>query len=136
MRVHFYSNRMETEHKTPSRKAIYRFFRDSGEASVDLILLALADAHARYGHTLTQETWAANLDICRIFLENFWEKPAETVAPPRLLDGNELMKEFDLKPGPRVGVVLEAIREAQATGKVSTREEALSFANEWLKENA
>jgi hypothetical protein len=76
------------------------------------------------------------LDICRIFLENFWEKPAETIAPPRLLDGNEVMNEFSLNPGPRVGEILEAIREAQATGKVETREEALSFAREWIKENA
>lgn len=136
MRVKFHSNRMEQEQKTPSRKAIYRFFRDAEEAGVDLVLLALADTRATRGHTLTQETWSAVLDICRIFLENYWEKPAETVSPPRLLDGNEAMKEFGLKPGPRVGEVLEVIREAQATGKVSTREEALTFAHNWLKENA
>jgi tRNA nucleotidyltransferase/poly(A) polymerase len=136
MRVHFHSNRMETEHKTPSRKAIYRFFRDTGEAGVDLVLLALADTRATRGHTLTQETWAATLDICRIFLENYWERPAETISPPRLLDGNELMAEFDLKPGPRVGEILEVIREAQATGKVGSREEALVYARDWLKENA
>ena len=136
MRVHFHSNRLESEAKTPSRKAIYRFFRDAGEAGVDLVLLALADTRATRGHTLTQETWAAVLDTCRIFLENYWEKPAETVSPPRLLDGNEAMAELGLKPGPRVGEVLEAIREAQATGKINTREEALDFARNWLKENA
>jgi tRNA nucleotidyltransferase/poly(A) polymerase len=140
MRVHFHSNRMEdppisggeAEQKTPSRKAIYRFFRDAGEAGIDLVLLALADTRATRGHNLTQETWTATLNVCRIFLENFWEKPSETVTPPRLLDGNELMAEFGLQPGPRVGEVLEAIREAQATGKVDTREEALSFAKDWL----
>ena len=136
MRVHFHSNRMADEHKTPSRKAIYRFFRDTGEAGVDLVLLALADTRATHAHTLTQETWVAALDVCRIFLENYWEKPAETVAPPRLLDGHEMMTEFDLKPGPHVGELLEAIREAQATGKVDTREEALAFARDWIKENA
>ncbi|MGB7873116.1 MAG: HD domain-containing protein [Anaerolineales bacterium] len=135
MRVHFHSNRMELEGKTPSRKAIYRFFRDAGEAAVDLILLALADTRATRGHTLTQEVWIATLDICRIFLENYWERPAETVSPPRLLNGNEVMIEFDLKPGPRVGGVLEAIREAQATGKVHSREDALAFAREWLDEH-
>jgi tRNA nucleotidyltransferase/poly(A) polymerase len=134
MRVHFHSNRLESENKTPSRKAIYRFFRDSGEAGVNLALLALADTRATRGHTLTQETWAATLDVCRIFLENYWEKPTEAVYPPRLLDGNEVITEFGLKPGPRVGEVLEAIREAQATGKVSTREEAIVYAREWLKE--
>jgi tRNA nucleotidyltransferase/poly(A) polymerase len=135
MRVHFHSNRMEREHKEPSRRAIYRFFRDAGEAGVDLVLLALADTRATRGHTLTQETWIATLDICRIFLENYWEKPTETVYPPRLLDGNQVMTAFELKPGPRVGKVLEAIREAQATGKVSTREEALSFVKDWLRQD-
>jgi len=135
MRVHFHSNRLESEKKTPSRKAIYRFFRDAGEAAVVLILLALADTRATRGHALTQETWTATLDVCRIFLENYWEKPAETVAPPRLLDGNEIMDEFDLKPGPHVGEILEAIREAQATGKVHSREDALVYVREWLKEH-
>ncbi|MBN1452168.1 MAG: HD domain-containing protein [Anaerolineales bacterium] len=132
MRVHFYSNRMEKEHKEPSRKAIYRFFRDVGEAGVDLALLAMADTRATHGHTLAQETWTATLDICRTLLENYWERPTETVYPPRLLNGNEVMTEFTLKPGPRVGEILEAIREAQATGKVHTREEALAFARVWL----
>ncbi|MFL7871067.1 MAG: hypothetical protein AB8I58_19725 [Anaerolineales bacterium] len=135
MRVHFHSNRMEKEHKGPSRRAIYRFFRDAGEAGVDLVLLALADTRATRGHTLTQETWTAALDIGRTFLENYWEKPAETVYPPRLLDGNEVMTAFELAPGPRVGEILEVIREAQATGKVNTREEALNFAKDWLIQN-
>lgn len=133
MRLHFHSGRLEGEHTTPSRKAIYRFFRDAGEAGVDLALLALADMRATHGHTLTQETWVAALDTCRIFLENYWEKPTETISPPRLLDGNELMTELDLKPGPRVGEILEAIREEQATGGVLTREEALVFARGWLE---
>ncbi len=133
MRIHFHSSRMQAEGKTPSRKAIYRFFRDAGKAGVDLALLALADTRATYAHTLTQDIWKAELDICRIFLENYWERPAETISPPRLLDGNELMAELDLKPGPRLGEVLEAIREAQATGKVHSREDALAFTRTWLE---
>jgi tRNA nucleotidyltransferase/poly(A) polymerase len=132
MRIHFHSNRLEEEHKTPSRKAIYRFFRDAGQAGVDLVLLALADLRATQGHTLTQETWTAELDICRLLLENYWEKPAETVAPPRLLDGHELMATFGLKPGPRIGEILAAIQEAQATGKVNSRDDAFAFVSEWL----
>jgi tRNA nucleotidyltransferase/poly(A) polymerase len=135
MRVHFHSSRKDGEDKDPSRRAIYRFFHDCGEAGVDLILLALADVRATHGNNLTQETWAASLEVCRILLENYWEKPEETVFPPRLMDGNEVMRELELKPSPRVGAVLEAIREAQATGKVSTREEAVAFGKKWLEEN-
>ncbi len=99
MRFHFFTSRLENEKKEPSRKAIYRFFRDAGKAGVDLVLLGLADLRGTQGPTLTQETWTAALDIARILLENYWEKPEETVAPPRLLNGNELMSELGLEPG-------------------------------------
>jgi hypothetical protein len=132
MRIHFHSSRIEREHISPSRRAIYRFFRDAGEAGVDLVLLALADMRATHGHTLTQENWSAVLDVCRILLENYWEKPAETVSPPQLLNGHELMSALDLKPGPLLGQLIEAIREAQATGRVDTRDGALAFARDYL----
>ncbi len=135
MRFHFFTSRMEGEKKEPSRKAIYRFFRESGEGGIDLVLLGLADLRGTRAHSLSQETWVAALDVARILLENYWEKPQETVAPPRLVDGYDIIKEYKIQPGPLVGQLLEAIREAQATGKVSTREDALEFGREWLKEN-
>jgi len=134
MRFHFFASRLEREQKEPSRKAIYRFFREAGEAGIDLVLLGLADLRGMRGSTLTQETWAAALDIARILLENYWEKPGEIVAPPRLLDGNELMKELNLEPGRIIGQLLEAIREGQATGKVESREQALDLAREQLRD--
>ena len=134
MRFHFFTDRMEIDKQEPSRKAIYRFFRDAGESGVDLVLLGLADLRGTYGPTLTQGRWTAALDVARILLENYWEKREETIAPPRLLDGNELMKELQLQPGRIVGQLLENIREGQATGKISTREQALDFAREQLKD--
>ena len=130
MRIHFFGSRMLAENQTPSRKAIYRFFRDTGKAGVDLILLGLADLRGTSANELTIDTWTAYLDVARILLENYWERPEEVVAPPRLLDGNDLMKELNLKPGPIIGQLLEAIRENQAAGKIENREQALSFARE------
>jgi tRNA nucleotidyltransferase/poly(A) polymerase len=134
MRFHFFTSRLEGEQKEPSRKAIYRFFRDTGEAGVDLVLLGLADLRGTYGAALTQSTWVAALDVARILLENYWEKREETIAPPRLLDGNDLMRELNLAPGRVIGQLLESIREGQATGKVQTKKQALEFAREQLKE--
>jgi poly(A) polymerase len=132
MRIHFHGSRMEGEGKHPTRRAIYRFFRDAGEAGVDLVLLALADLRGTRANTLSQETWSDYLDVARILLENYWEKPEETVMPPRLLNGDDLMHEFNLQPGPVIGELLEAIRERQATGKIDTREQAIEYAREWL----
>jgi len=133
MRFHFFTSRMEGDKQEPSRKAVYRFFRDTGEAGVDLVLLGLADLRGTRGHSLTQESWTAALDIARILLENYWEKPEETVSPPRLLDGNELMKELGLEPGLIIGQLLEAIREAQAIGKIASRDEAIIFARDEMR---
>ncbi|CAG1006986.1 CC-adding tRNA nucleotidyltransferase [Anaerolineales bacterium] len=133
MRFHFFADRLEKDKQTPSRKAIYRFFRDSEKAGIDLVLLALADVRATRAHALTIETWTAYLDIARIHLENYYEKPEEVISPPRLLDGNLLMKELGIKPGPIVGQLLESIRENQAAGKIETLEQALAFAREELE---
>jgi hypothetical protein len=46
------------------------------------------------------------------------------------------MLELQLKPGPVVGRLLAAIREAQATGEVNTRRQAYEFARFLLDEDA
>jgi len=132
MRIHFHTTRLVKEEKPPSRRAVYRFFRDAGAAGVELCLLALADLRATYEQTLPQATWSAALDVVRTMLENWYEKPAETVAPPPLVNGDDLMRELGLKPGKKIGELLEFIREAQAMGEVSTREEAMDLARKKL----
>ncbi|HXD09135.1 MAG TPA: HD domain-containing protein, partial [Anaerolineales bacterium] len=133
MRFHSFTSRMEYDHHEPSRRSIYRFFRDTGEAGVDIVLLGLADLRGMRDHTLTQENWTAALDVARILLENYWEKREQTIAPPRLVNGNDLMRELNLQPGRIIGQLLEAIRESQAAGNIETREQALAFAREELK---
>ena len=135
MRFHFFTDRVENDKQEPSRKSIYRYFRDAGEAGIDLVLLGLADLRGMSGNELTQEAWTAALDTARILLENYWEKREETIAPPRLLDGNDLMHELNLQPGRVIGQLLESIREGQATGKIASREDAIQFAHAWLAEN-
>jgi hypothetical protein len=111
----------------PTRRAIYRFFRDTGPAGVDICLLSMADVLATYGASLPQKIWINHLDIVRTLLEAWWEQPEERVAPPALVNGHDLVDLFDLEPGPYIGQLLEAIREAQAIGEIRTREEALSL---------
>ncbi len=132
MRVHSKSSRKEAGQEI-SRKAIYRFFRDTGESGVDLILLAMADTRATYEHTLSQEHWAATLDVCRELFEAWFEKADEVIRPQALINGDDLIKELKIKPGPEIGKILEAVRENQAIGKITSREEALAFCNGWLE---
>jgi len=111
----------------PSRRAVYRFFAAAGECGVDVCLMSLADMLAVYGPTLNQDSWAAMLDTVRSLLESYFEHAAEHLDPPMLLTGDEIMQALGLHPGPQVGYLLEALREAQAAGEVSTREAALEL---------
>ena len=119
----------------PTRRAIYRFFRDCGEAGVDICLLSMADVLATYGPGMPQEVWGRHLDTIRLLLEAWWEHRDESILPPALLNGYDLMAALDLKPGKQVGVLLETIREAQAAGQISDREAALELARSWMVEH-
>jgi tRNA nucleotidyltransferase/poly(A) polymerase len=111
----------------PTPRAVYRYFRDLGPAGIDICLLSLADTLATYGVSLPQETWSRQLAVVQSLWEAYWEQREEKIAPPPLMDGHEVMSRFSLKPGPKVGELLEALREAQAIGQVSSLEEAVTF---------
>jgi hypothetical protein len=119
----------------PSRRAIHHFFRDASSSAVELILLGLADLRGARGQYISDRSWSAFVDTARILFDNYWENPEQTVSPVQLLDGSELMRTFGLREGPIVGRLLEALREAQAEGGVSNREQALKFCEAWLVAN-
>ena len=110
----------------PGKKTIYRFWRDLGAAGIDVCLLELADLRGVYGHTLTKDLMERHLDTVRGLLEAYFESP-EVVSPQPLLDGHDLIEEFELEPGPVIGELLNDLIEAQVEGKVRIREEALAF---------
>ncbi|MFN2153434.1 MAG: HD domain-containing protein [Anaerolineales bacterium] len=116
----------------PSKRAIYRFFRDTGEAGVDICLLSLADVWATYGATLSPDRWKEQVETIRSLLAAWWENPEVQIRPPALISGNDLLQTFELKPGPVIGEILEAVHEAQAVGEITSRLEALDFVRVFL----
>lgn len=120
----------------PTRRAIYRYFRDTGAAGIDVCLLSLADTWATYSHTLPQEIWLAELATCRALLEAQWEKKAEVVSPPKLVTGSDLIRHLRIQPGKLVGELLAAIQEAQAMGEIHTFDEACAYARRYLNDQA
>lgn len=119
----------------PSRRAIYRYFRDTGPAGVDICLLSLADTLATFGPTLPADTWAHQVEVIRILLEAYWENNDEIVSPPALINGNDLIGELGLKPSPLIGQLLADIQEAQAAGMVGNRRQALELASDLLNQS-
>jgi tRNA nucleotidyltransferase/poly(A) polymerase len=116
-----------------SRRAIYRFFYDTGSSGIDICLISLADFLGKYEHSLPIDKWVKLLVVVRELMESWWDYPQERISPPVLINGRELMAEFNLPPGPLIGDLLEAVKEAQAIGEVNTREEAAALIKNKLR---
>ncbi len=108
---------------------MHRYYRATGEAGIDGLLLALAGHLADQGAHIDPTTWGEILEgAARPLLEAFFRHHQQIVTPPPLLTGDELMAALGIAPGPEVGRLLTLVLEAQAAGEIATKDEALRLA--------
>lgn len=117
-----------------SRRSVYRYFRDTGASGLDIALLSIADHLATYNGQGPSPAWHALLAVVKQLLNHYFERYEETIAPPPLLNGAELITALNLKPGPQIGRLLRLIEESQAAGEIHTEKEALDLAREVMRE--
>ena len=115
----------------PTDRAIYRYFRDTGEAGIDLLYLCLADHLAARAASLDINEWQEHCRLTEYVLAKHFAGE-NLSAPPKILDGHEIMNIFGLNPGPEVGKLLEEVKEAQAAGEITTREQAVAYVKHLL----
>ena len=120
-----------SQNELPSRRAIYRYFRDTGEAGIDILFLSLADHLATRGPHLNLAQWRGHAQIVEYVLAQRFQEES-LVTPPKLVNGHDLINIFGMSPGPELGQLLEAVREAQASGEIATRDEALAYVRDHL----
>ena len=111
----------------PTRRAVYRYFRDLGDVAIDTLYLAMADYLAAKGPEVTHDDWARHAKIMTHIMQTSAEQPSAE-RPVRLITGHDLMREFALEPGPVIGEMIERINEAHAAGEIADRQEALDLA--------
>lgn len=126
---HLRPTNMQHAAELPTKRAIYRYFRDLGDVAVDTLYLSMADYLAAKGPELSPDDWSNHARMITYILQAGAEQ-ARPGKPDRLITGHDLMQHFGLKPGPQIGVLLEKINEARAAGEISTQEEALTLAAE------
>jgi tRNA nucleotidyltransferase/poly(A) polymerase len=115
--------------EVPTRRAIYRFYRDLGDAAPAVLLLSLADAASARGPEMTREGWIQHVGYMNSLLVRSKEEEG-IVSPPRILTGRDIISELNVTEGPEIGRLLELLREAQAAGEVTDRADALAFVAE------
>ena len=113
----------------PSRRAIYRFFRDTQEEGVAVILLSFSDWRATRG-PLTDAKKRKHHETVMLDLVDKYFADKKKKPLPRIIDGHNIMSKFKIPSGPLIGVILKKIKEEQALGKISNKQEALKKAKQ------
>ena len=114
----------------PTGRAIYRYFRDVGDVGIDTLYLSLADHLATRGPRLLPEQWKYHTQLVTYVLKEHFKQ--KKTVPLKLINGSDLINVFGMKPGAAMGELLESIREAQASGELTTREGALDYVKKYL----
>jgi hypothetical protein len=112
--------------------AIYRYWKRTKAAGVDVILLALARFLGEAGVDLDQDAWLGLVERARVLLDAYYEQRERLVDPPALLNGTDLIRLLKIPSGRRIGELLELIREAQVNGDVISIDDALELARAYL----
>lgn len=106
---------------------LYRFFKKVKSAGVAVSLFHLADVLATYEGNLTDERWQSALEFTSQILDGWFNQYDIVVEPKKLISGDEIIERYKLSPGGVIGELVEFVRENQAAGNISSREDALTL---------
>jgi poly(A) polymerase len=109
-----------------SRRTVFAYMKACTPVEVDVTLLSVADRLATRGDR-AEESTEAHLRVVGDLLADALRWRADG-PPRRLLRGDELAAKLAIPVGPRIGMLLSAIAEAQYAGEISTSEQALEYA--------
>ncbi len=111
---------------------IHRFFKKTGSAGILVGFLHLADVLATYEDTLTEERWNRATSSVNNIFDAYFIYHDKIINPTKLINGNDILKDFDLQPGKKIGDLLDRVAEAQVSGEVNTKGEALNLLGQLL----
>jgi len=104
-----------------------KYFFNPNQPGAELLQVIYCDSMATVPEGGIPKTHLQHLDALTRRIEELAALGAGRKLPPPLLRGEEIMKLRGLSPGPEVGRLIEALREAQLEGAVKTATEAKKF---------
>lgn len=115
-------------------KAYMKFYRKMEGYVIDVIILAMADRLSARGEKVTQQMVENNINALEKLLYDYIAIQKDIKPIEKLLDGNDIMEILRIKQGPKLGKVINALKEAQISGEVNTKDEAVNFIQNFYNE--
>lgn len=120
------------DNKVLTKRAVFRYFRDTELEAVSVLFTSIADQRATRGPLATKASRIKHEKVSFALIKRYFETLKEKPFK-RLIGGRDLIKRFKLKPGPVFSVILNEVEEAQGGGKIKTKKDALSFAKKIIQ---
>lgn len=112
--------------------AVRRMVNDAGD-DIDA-LMALCEADITSKNQQRKQKFLDNYQLVRQKIEDLKEKDFKRLLQP-VIDGNEIMEMYNLKPSREVGILKQYLKDAVLDNKVENeREPLLALLNEKAKE--
>jgi putative nucleotidyltransferase with HDIG domain len=118
--------------ETPTARARFRYFRDTAQEGLSILLLSMADQRATRGPLTSEESRKQHERVVLRLVKEYFRNQKVKVLP-RFINGDDLIKNFKLEPSPLIGKVLLELQELQAIGKLKNKKEALGLARKMIK---
>lgn len=110
-----------------TEKAFTKFYLKMEELVIEVIILSMADRLSARGPEITKEIIDKNLSGLTKLLNNYLEVKENMKPLEKLLDGNEIMGILNIKQSEKLGHIIKELKEAQISGDVLTKEDAIKF---------
>ena len=127
---HMHPHHLAGGHRDPSRRAIRKYYRRTGEASQAILLLGMADYLGGRGHLLIPDMWESYAKGIEKVATGVVEQQQRSVEP--LITGRDVLA-LGIKQGPSIGRILKDVTRAQELGEITSRDEAMEMAEDLVR---
>lgn len=107
------------------RKHLVRFFLKCGEMTPYLMLHAIADTKGK-----TNKDDNDFMEFAKQIINDFFSNFKKEQAKPSLINGYDLINKLGLSPSASFKKILAIVEEAQLSGNITTKDEALKLAKQ------
>ncbi len=108
------------------KTTIINFFKKLGDDAVLSIILSMADTKSKMGPSAIESEKKTHLDWCRKIVVEYFCSLKKQFEEKNLIGGKDLIN-MGVVPGPEMGKILKKTRNAQDSGMLRNKQDAVDF---------